>query len=58
MKRTNKKNQKELQLGRRLALVRSTIRDLSTNQLEQVNGGSQVDCVDLISKIVWTQDNM
>ncbi len=55
MKRTNKKNQKELKLERRLALVRSTIRDLSPNQLEQVNGGSQVECVDLVSKIVWTQ---
>lgn len=51
MKRTNKKNQKELKLERRLALVRSTIRDLSPNQLEQVHGG---DCNDLLTKILWT----
>jgi hypothetical protein len=42
MKRTNRKNQKELKLERRLALVRTTIRDLSPTQLAQVNGG---DCI-------------
>ena len=46
MKRTNKKNQKELKLGRRLALVRNTIRDLSADQLAQVNGGSLIDAGD------------
>jgi hypothetical protein len=39
MKRTSTKNKKELKLERRLALVRTTIRDLTPNQLEQANGG-------------------
>jgi len=57
MKRTNKKNQKELQLGRRLALVRTTIRDLSPNQLGQVNGGSGIDCLPNFTRVTWTEDN-
>jgi len=57
MKRTNKKNQKELKLERRLALVRTTIRDLSPKQLTQVNGGSLVDCTDLITRIAWTNED-
>lgn len=39
MKRTVTKIKKELKLQRRLALVRTTIRELRPNQLEQVNGG-------------------
>jgi hypothetical protein len=39
MKRTVIKNKKALKLERRLALVRTTIRELRPNQLEQVNGG-------------------
>jgi len=41
MKRTSKTNQKELKLERRLALVRTTIRELSPNQLEQAYGGDE-----------------
>lgn len=40
MKQANTKNTKELKLQKRLALVRTTIRELNPNQLEQVNGGS------------------
>jgi hypothetical protein len=58
MKRTNKKNQKELKLERRLALVRTTIRDLSPNQLGQVNGGSGIDCLPNLTRITWTEDNI
>jgi hypothetical protein len=38
MKRTGRKKPK-LTLKRRLELVRTTIRDLTPTQLEQVNGG-------------------
>jgi hypothetical protein len=40
MKRNNTKNSKELKLERRLALVRTTVRELNSNQLGQANGGS------------------
>ena len=56
MKRTNKKNQKVLKLERHLALVRTTIRDLSANQLTQVNGGSVWDCNQAFTRTV-TQDD-
>jgi hypothetical protein len=56
MKPTNKKNQKELKLERRLALLRTTIRDLSPNQLTQVNGGSIWDCNQAFTRSV-TQDD-
>jgi hypothetical protein len=42
MKKTNTKNQNGLKLERRLALVRTTIRELNPNQLEEVNGGSNL----------------
>jgi hypothetical protein len=41
MKRTNSKAKNALNLGRRLALVRDTIRELNPHQLEQANGGSE-----------------
>jgi hypothetical protein len=40
MRRTIMKNKKELKLEKRLALVRTTIRELRPNQLAEVNGGS------------------
>lgn len=39
MKRTSTKNKNALKLERRLALVRTTIRELRPNQLEEVIGG-------------------
>jgi hypothetical protein len=42
MKKTNTKNQNGLKLERRLALVRTTIRELNPNQLEEANGGSNL----------------
>lgn len=39
MKRTSPKNKPELMLKRKLQLVRTTIRELTPAQLEQVNGG-------------------
>jgi hypothetical protein len=41
MKRTSAKNKPELKLKRTLQLVRTTIRELSPSQLEQVNGGNE-----------------
>jgi len=58
MKRTNKKNQKELKLGRRLALVRTTMRNLSPNQLGQVNGGTGVDCIPNLTRSLWTENSI
>ncbi|HWU87525.1 MAG TPA: class I lanthipeptide [Kofleriaceae bacterium] len=40
MKRTSNKDKPELLLKRRLQLVRTTIRELTPAQLEQVNGGN------------------
>ena len=57
MKRTYKKNQKELQLKQRLVLVRTAIRDLSPNQLAQINGGSGTDPVDCLPDLTRLPDN-
>jgi len=48
MKRTSMKN-KQLELKRRLALVRTTIRELTPVQLGRVNGGADTDngCADI-----------
>jgi hypothetical protein len=43
MKPYNTQNRKELKLERRLALVRTTIRELSPDQLVQANGGSNLE---------------
>jgi len=40
MKRIGKKTKSGLKLKRRLDLVRTTIRDLTPMQLQQVNGGT------------------
>jgi hypothetical protein len=42
MKRTGAKNKQEKQLKRRLDLVRTTIRELTPAQLQQVNGGDSL----------------
>jgi hypothetical protein len=42
MKRTSMKN-KQLELKRRLALVRTTVRALTPTQLEQVIGGANTN---------------
>ena len=42
MKKTNVKANRELQLKRRLELVRSTVRVLTPAQLEEVKGGTEV----------------
>ena len=39
MKQTNTKIGKELKLDRRLALVRTTVRELNPNQLQEAHGG-------------------
>jgi hypothetical protein len=39
MKRTSANNKPGLKLKRKLQLVRTTIRELTPSQLEQVNGG-------------------
>jgi hypothetical protein len=41
MKKTNVKANRELQLKRRLELVRSTVRVLTPMQLEAVRGGTE-----------------
>lgn len=41
MKRTNLRSKGQLQLKRRLELVRTTIRELGTTELAQVNGGGE-----------------
>jgi hypothetical protein len=43
MKSNNTQNRKELKLERRLALVRTTIRELNKDQLAQANGGSNFE---------------
>ena len=43
MKQANTKTSKELKLERRLALVRTTIRELNPNQLKEAHGGDQLD---------------
>jgi hypothetical protein len=40
MKRTGIKNQREQKLERRLELVRTTIRELTPTELQQVQGGT------------------
>lgn len=60
MKRTNTKNRKELKLQQRLALVRTTIRDLSPSQLGQVNGGSldPADCIPNWTRVTESENNI
>lgn len=43
MKRTNPNNQKNIKLKRRLELIRTTVRDLTPEQLTQVKGGTETD---------------
>lgn len=40
MKRTSLKAKRNIKLKRRLELVRTTIRELTPAQLEQINGGN------------------
>jgi len=54
MKRTNSKAKNELNLGRKLALVRDTIRELRTNQLEKAIGGSQVEATPTTCHLIYT----
>lgn len=54
MKRTVLKNKKALKLERRLALVRTTIRELRPSQLEQVNGGDTEEAAITTCHLVYT----
>jgi hypothetical protein len=52
MKRTGTKNQREQALKLRLQLVRTTIRQLTPAELEQVNGGDPLPtCIPFITCI-------
>jgi hypothetical protein len=51
MKQANTKNRKELQLARRLVLVRTTIRELRPNQLAAVQGG--IETVKKVAEPDW-----
>jgi hypothetical protein len=55
MKRTSRRERPELALRRRLALVRVTIRELTSSALEQVHGGIEapnaVTCIPGFTRI-------
>ena len=45
MKRSRVKQQQEFELKRRLELVRTTIRELTPAQLEDIHGGTEANAV-------------